>query len=151
MKREGLCGCLCMCMCMSVAFLMRWPHTIAELKVVSPFKQEQYGHQCYLTSSCLGKASFSTPPILSFFCGSCFEFSCGVSFSSNSVWLDHNTVLYLMKCVSCLAVSCLICVLIVQWWWHFFMFPFYHSVSKSVGHNHIRDLRSDFMRSYLKL
>lgn len=38
LRGEGLCGCLSVCM--SVAFLMRWPHTMAKLKVVSPFKQE---------------------------------------------------------------------------------------------------------------
>ncbi len=38
LKGVGLCGCLCMCM--SVAFQMRWPHTMAELKVASPFKQK---------------------------------------------------------------------------------------------------------------
>lgn len=38
LKGERLCGCLCM----SIAFPMRWPHTMAELKVASPFKREQY-------------------------------------------------------------------------------------------------------------
>ncbi len=33
-------GCVGVCVCASVAFLMRWPHTMAELKVASPFEQE---------------------------------------------------------------------------------------------------------------
>ena len=55
LKGKGLCGCLCMCM--SIAFLIRWPHTMAELKAASPFKwNNMQGQQCSLaTSSCFVK------------------------------------------------------------------------------------------------